>query len=68
MQLLALALAVWGQARWQDWGLLSVGAAIAAVVPAPWPTAVGVLTVGWLCLRAGGLIEWRRERAPASAG
>jgi glycosyl transferase family 87 len=66
--LVALALAIWGKARWQDWWLLSVGAAIAAVVPAPWPTAVGVLVVGWLCLRAAGLIEWRRERAPASAG
>lgn len=66
--LLALALAVWGKAQWQDWGLLSVGAAIAAVVPAPWPTAVGVLAVSWVCLRAAGLIEWRRELAPASAG
>jgi hypothetical protein len=66
--LVALALAVWGKAQWQDWLLLSVGAAIAAVVPAPWPTAVGVMVVGWLCLRAAGLIEWRRERAPASAG
>jgi hypothetical protein len=66
--LVALALAVWGKAQWQDWWLLSVGAAIAAVVPAPWPTAVGVLVVGWLCLRAAGLIEWRREPAPASAG
>ena len=66
--LVALALAVWGKAQWQDWGLLSVGAAIAAVVPAPWPTAVGVLAVSWVCLRAAGLIEWRRERAPASAG
>ena len=64
--LAAVALAVWGEARWQDWLLLSVGAAIAAVVPAPWPTAVGVLVVGWLCLRAAGLIEWRREPAPAS--
>jgi len=60
--LVALALAVWGKADWHDWLLLSVGAAIAAVVPAPWPTVVG-----WLCLRAAGLIAWRREPAPASA-
>jgi Glycosyltransferase family 87 len=53
--LVAVALAVWGEATWQDWLLLSVGAAIAAVVPAPWPTATGVLVVGWLCLRAAGL-------------
>ena len=66
--LVSLALAVWGEAKWQDWLVLSVGAAIAAVVPAPWPTAVGVLVVGWLCLRASGLIGWRREPAPASAG
>ena len=66
--LVAFALAVWGEATWQDWLVLSVGAAIAAVAPVPWPTAVGVLVVGWLCLRASGLIGWRREPAPASAG
>jgi hypothetical protein len=66
--LVAVALAVWGEAEWQDWLLLSVGAAIAAVVPTPWPTAVGVLVMGWLCLRAAGLSGWRRGRAPASAG
>ena len=66
--LVAVALAVWGEARWQDWLLLSVGATIAAVVPAPWPTVVGVLVVGWLCLRAAGLIAWRRGPAPASTG
>ena len=66
--LVAVALAVWGEAQWSDWLLLSVGAAIAAVVPAPWPTVVGVLVVGWLCLRAAGLIAWRREPAPASTG
>jgi glycosyl transferase family 87 len=53
--LVAVALAIWGEAEWQDWLLLSVGAAIAAVVPAPWPTVVGVLVVGWVCLRAAGL-------------
>ena len=66
--LVSVALALWGEAQWQDWLLLSAGAAIAAVVPAPWPTAVGVLVVGWLCLRAAGVIAWRREPAPASAG
>jgi hypothetical protein len=66
--IVAVALAVWGEAKWQDWVLLSVGAAIAAVVPAPWPTVVGVLLVGWLCLRAAGLIAWRRGPARASAG
>ena len=66
--LVAVALAVWGKAQWQDWVLLSVGAAIAAVVPAPLPTLIGVLVVGWVSLRASGLIAWRRGRAPASAG
>jgi len=66
--LVAVALAIWGEAEWQDWVLLSVGAAIAAIVPVPWPTLVGVLVVGWLCLRAAGLSAWRRGPAPASAG
>jgi hypothetical protein len=63
--LVGLGLAIWGQARWQDWLLLSAGALIAALVPAPWPAIVGVLVVGWLILRISG---WRPEPAPASAG
>jgi hypothetical protein len=66
--LVAVALAIWGEARWPEWVLLSVGAAIAALVPAPWPSLVGVLLVGWLCLRAARLSGWRPGRAPASAG
>jgi hypothetical protein len=66
--LVAVALAIWGEAEWHDWVLLSVGAAIAAVVPAPWPAVVGILVVGRLCLRAAGLSGWRPGRAPASAG
>ena len=58
--LVALALAVWGQARWFDWSLISVGAAIAALTPAPVPALAGVVTVGWVCLRASGLITWPR--------
>jgi hypothetical protein len=53
--LVTVALAIWGEAGWRDWVLVSVGAAIAAVVPAPWPSVVGVLLVGWVCLRAAGL-------------
>jgi len=64
----AVALAIWGEARWHDWLLLSVGAAIAAFTPPPVPAIAGVLVVGWLCLRASGLSAWRREPAPASAG
>jgi glycosyl transferase family 87 len=63
--MVGMALAIWGQARWHDWVLLSVGAAIAAFVPAPWPAFVGVVVVGWLIFRISG---WRRAPAPASAG
>jgi len=63
--IVGLALAIWGKARWYDWLLLSVGAAITAFVPAPWPAIIGVLVVGWLCLRITG--EWLPGRVPASA-
>ena len=66
--LVALALAIWGEARWYDWLLLSAGAAVAALTPAPVPAIVGVLVIGWVCLRAGGFTWWRREPAPLSAG
>jgi arabinofuranan 3-O-arabinosyltransferase len=66
--LVAMALAVWGEARWFDWLLLSAGAAVAALTPAPVPAVLGVLVIGWVCLRAGGLILSRREPAPLSAG
>jgi hypothetical protein len=63
--LVGLALAIWGQARWHDWLLLSAGAAVAAFSPVPWPSVVGVLLVAYLCVRISG---WLPERAPASAG
>jgi hypothetical protein len=66
--LVAVALAVWDEAQWQDWVLLSLGAAIAAVVPAPWPTVVGILVVSWVCLRAAGVIGRQREPAPPTTG
>jgi hypothetical protein len=68
--LVTVALAIWGNATWIEWLVLSVGAIIAAVVPAPVPTVVGVLLVAWLCLRVAGLSAWRwpRGQAPASAG
>jgi glycosyl transferase family 87 len=64
----AVALAIWSEAEWHDWLLLSVGAAIAALTPPPVPAIAGVLVIGWLCLRASGLSAWRRGPAPASAG
>jgi hypothetical protein len=66
--LITVALAIWGEAEWYDWLLLSVGAVIAAIAPAPVPAVVGVLTIGWVCLRAGGVTSWRRGPAPTSAG
>jgi len=67
--LVAVALAIWGEARWYDWLLLSAGAAVAAFTPAPVPAILGVVVIGWVCLRAGGVLTWSRpERAPLSAG
>ena len=67
--LVAVALAIWGEAEWYDWLLLSVGAAIAAFTPVPIPTVVGVPTIGWILLRAAGIIpSWRRGPAPMSTG
>jgi hypothetical protein len=67
--LVAVALAIWGEAQWYDWLLLSIGAAIAAFLPAPAPAVTGVIVIGWVCLRAAGVITlWRREPAPMSTG
>lgn len=67
--LVAVALAVWGEAQWYDWLLLSVGAAIAAFLPAPVPALTGVIVIGLVCLRAAGVITLRRrEPAPLSTG
>lgn len=66
--LVALALAIWGEARWFDWLLLSAGSAVAALTPAPVPAMVGLLVIGWVCLRAAGVTWPRREPAPLSAG
>ena len=63
--LVGLALAIWGHARWHDWLLLSIGALVAALVPAPLPAIIGVLVIGWLVLRVSG---WLPGRVPASAG
>ncbi|HET7419043.1 MAG TPA: glycosyltransferase 87 family protein [Candidatus Dormibacteraeota bacterium] len=68
MTLVALALLVWGEARWFEWLGLSVAALVAALVPAPAPALVGVVAAGWVCLRAAGFLTWRSPApAPASA-
>ena len=68
MVLVALALLVWGEARWFEWLGLSVAALVAALAPAPVPALVGILAVGWFCLRVAGLVTWRSPGpVPASA-
>lgn len=64
-----VALAIWGEATWRDWLVLSVGAAVAALTPPPVPAEAGLVTMAWVCLRAGGVLTWWRPgRSPASAG
>ncbi|MGA8924454.1 MAG: hypothetical protein WB682_15045, partial [Candidatus Dormiibacterota bacterium] len=66
--MVAVALAIWGQARWYDWLVLSAGAAACALIPDPVPVIVGLLVIGWVCLRAAGVVTWSRpEPAAASA-
>jgi glycosyl transferase family 87 len=60
--LVALAMAVWGQARWYEWLGLSFGALVCALAPVPVPALVGIAMVGWVCLRAAGVIT---SRSPA---
>jgi hypothetical protein len=66
--LVALALAVSGQARWYEWFGLSFLALVCALAPVPVPTLVGVAVVVWVCLRAAGVITWRPPApVPATA-
>jgi hypothetical protein len=65
--LVAFALAVWGGAEWHDWLLLSVGAALTAVTPAPVPAFIGVPLIVWLLLRISGVIEIRRRQSRPQA-
>jgi hypothetical protein len=63
--LVALGLAVWDRAGWIEWLGLSVGALLAALVPAPYPTLIGVVLMLGLTAR---ISFWqRREPAPASS-
>jgi len=64
----ALGMAVWGEARWFEWLGLSVAALAAALVPAPIPTVIGTLSIGWICFRIAGLATWPSPApAPVSA-
>jgi hypothetical protein len=66
--LVAMAMAVWGRARWFEWLGLSIIALVCALAPVPIPAVLGVLGTGWICVRASGLLTSRSpEPAPASA-
>ena len=66
--IVSVALAVWGRARWFDWLALSVATLVAALTPAPVPAFVGLVTIGWLCLRAAAPASEARPRPqPVSA-
>jgi hypothetical protein len=64
--LVGFALAVWGGGEWHDWLVLSVGALLAAITPAPVPALIGVPLILYLLLRISGVIGWtlRPRRQP----
>jgi hypothetical protein len=64
--LVGFALAVWGGGEWHDWLVLSVGAVLAAITPAPVPALIGVPLILYLLLRISGVIGWtlRPRRQP----
>ena len=64
--IVALGLAMWGEAGWMDWLALSAAAVIAALAPAPAPAAVGVLLMLWLTLRISGRSR-ALESSPSTA-
>ena len=61
--LVALGLAIWGEARWFDWLALSAGALVCALAPPPIPALAGLLLIGGLVAR----ISPSRSRAPVPA-
>ncbi len=64
--LVAVAMAIWGQARWFEWLALSVAALLCALIPPPLPSFVGILFIGWLLARAAGVISMRPAPVPES--
>ena len=63
--LVAVGLAIWDRAGWIEWLALSVGALLAALAPAPYPTLIGVVLMLGLTFR---ISFWRpSELAPASS-
>lgn len=64
--IVALGMAIWGEARWFEWLGLSVAALASALLPAPIPTVIGAVSIGWICFRIAGLVTLR-SRAPGLA-
>ena len=64
--LVAVGLAIWGQASWFEWLLLSVGALIAALAPAPIPALVGLVVFVPLLLRISLWPKPATSATPAS--
>jgi len=62
--LVAVGLAIWGKASWPDWLVLSVGALIAALAPAPIPALVGLVLFALLLVR---ISLWPKPARPALA-
>ena len=50
--LVAVALAIWGEARWFDWLALSAATLACALTPPPLPSLIGIVLIGWLLVRA----------------
>ena len=68
--IVAMALAIWGEAEWHDWLLLSICALTAAFTPPIIPMVVGVALVGWILFRirrSGTTARQQPVRRPASA-
>jgi hypothetical protein len=65
--LVAMAMAIWDRATWYEWLGLSVVALVCALAPVPVPTIAGVAAVGWICLRAAGLVAGPRGLARQGA-
>lgn len=63
--LVAVGLAIWGRAGWVEWLALSIGALLAALTPAPYPTLIGLMLMLGLTFR---ISFWRpSELAPESS-
>jgi hypothetical protein len=63
--LVAVGLAIWDRSGWVEWLALSIGALLAALSPAPYPTLIGLVLMLGLTFRIS--FGRRSELAPASS-